>query len=47
MSLVTTSTTNSTLNVQNPSGNSTALTITPIAGGTQAVSAHLVITQIQ
>ena len=47
MSLVTTSTTNSTLNVQNPSGNSTALTITPLAGGTQSVSAHLVITQIQ
>ncbi len=47
MSLVTTSTTNSTLNVQNPVGNSTALTITPLAGGTQSVAAHLVITQIQ
>ena len=47
MSLVTTSTTNSTLNVQNPSGNFTALTITPLAGGTQSVAAHLVITQIQ
>jgi hypothetical protein len=47
MSLVTTSTTNSTLNVQNPVGNSTALTITPLAGGTYPVAAHLVITQIQ
>ena len=47
MSLVTTSTTNSRLNVQNPSGNFTALTITPLAGGTQSVAAHLVITQIQ
>jgi Collagen triple helix repeat (20 copies) len=47
MSLVTTSTTNSTLNVQNPVGNSTALTITPLAGGTHPVAAHLVIAQIQ
>jgi hypothetical protein len=47
MSLVTTSTANSTLNVQNPVGNSTALTITPLAGGTYPVAAHLVITQIQ
>jgi hypothetical protein len=46
MSLVTTSTTNSTLNVQNPPANSTALTITPLAGGSQTVTAHLVITQI-
>ena len=47
MSLVTTSTTNSTLNVQNPVDNSTALTITPLAGGTHPVAAHLVITQIR
>jgi len=46
MSLVTTSVINSTLNVQNPAGNSTALTITPLAGGTNPVAAHLVITQI-
>jgi hypothetical protein len=32
--------------VQNPLGNSTALTITPLAGGFQPVTAHLVITQI-
>lgn len=27
--------------LRNPSDNSTALTITPLAGGTQPVSAHL------
>jgi hypothetical protein len=47
MSLVTTTVVNSLLSVRNPASNSTALTITPIAGGTRAVSAHLVITQIQ
>jgi hypothetical protein len=47
MSLVNTSATNSTLTVRNPAGNSTALTITPLAGGTVPVSAHLVITQIR
>jgi hypothetical protein len=47
MSLVTTSVINSILTVRNPAGNSTALTITPLAGGTRPVSAHLVITQIQ
>ncbi|WP_236124877.1 hypothetical protein [Clostridioides sp. ES-S-0054-01] len=46
MALVTTSTINSTLTVRNPAGNSTALTITPLAGGTRPVSAHLVITQL-
>jgi hypothetical protein len=46
-SLVTTTVTNSVLTVRNPAGNSTALTITPLAGGTSPVSAHLVITQIQ
>jgi hypothetical protein len=47
MSLVTTTIINSTLNVQNPASNSTALTITPLAGGTNPVAAHLMITQIQ
>ena len=47
MSLVTTTVVNSILTVRNPAGNSTALTITPLAGGTRPVSAHLVITQIQ
>ena len=47
MSLVTTTVINSILTVRNPASNSTALTITPLAGGTRAVSAHLVIMQIQ
>jgi len=47
VSLVTTSVINSILTVRNPSGNTTALTITPVAGGTRPVSASLVITQIQ
>jgi hypothetical protein len=46
MSLVTTTVVNSLLTVRNPAGNSTALTITPVAGGTRSVSAHIVITQI-
>ena len=47
LSLVTTTTANSILEVINPSGNSPALTITPVAGGTHPVSAHLVIIRIQ
>lgn len=47
MSFVTTTVPNSLLQVWNPTGNSPALTITPVAGGTHPVSAHLVITQIQ
>ncbi len=47
MALVNTTAINSTLTVQNPTGNATALTITPLAGGTRPVSAHLVITQIE
>ncbi len=47
MSIITTTEVNSILTVRNPAGNSTALTITPLAGGTRPVSAHLVITQIQ
>ena len=47
LSIVTTTSVNSILTVRNPAGNSTALTITPLAGGTRPVSAHLVITQIQ
>ena len=35
------------ISVRNPSGNSTALTITPLAGGNYPVSAHLVITKLQ
>ena len=46
MAIVTTTVVNSILTVRNPAGNSSALTITPLAGGTRPVSAHLVITQI-
>ncbi len=46
MAIVTTTAANSTLTVRNPAGNAAALTITPLAGGTRPVSAHLVITQI-
>ena len=35
-----------TLEVENPSGESTALTMTPLAGGTDPVSATLVIQQL-
>ena len=45
--LVQTTVINSVLTVQNPAGNAGVLTITPFAGGARAVSAHLVITQIQ
>jgi len=47
MSILTTTTINSILTVRNPADNAAALTITPLAGGTQPVSAHLVIIQIQ
>jgi hypothetical protein len=46
IALVTTTVPNSVLSVQNPSVNSTALTITPVAGGALPVSAHLVIQQL-
>jgi hypothetical protein len=47
MALVQTTEINSILTVRNPAGNPVALTVTPIAGGTHAVSAHLIITRIQ
>ena len=46
MAIVSTTVSNSILTVRNPSGNATALSITPLAGGTRSVSAHLIITQI-
>ena len=46
MALVQTSVINSILTVRNPASESTALTITPLAGGTESVSAHLVITRL-
>jgi hypothetical protein len=45
--LITTTSANEVLTVRNPTGNSTALTITPIAGGTHPVSAHLVIVRLK
>jgi hypothetical protein len=45
--LVETSVINSILTIRNPAGNATALTITPLAGGTRPVAASLVITQLQ
>jgi hypothetical protein len=47
MALVQTTDVASTLTVRNPAGNSTALTITPSAGGTSPVSAHLLITRLE
>ena len=47
MAIVETTTVDSVLTVRNPEGTAAALTITPSAGGTRPVSAHLVITQIQ
>ena len=38
---------NSVLTVRNPDGTAAPLTVTPLAGGTRPVSAHLVITQLQ
>jgi len=47
MAIVETTVIDSVLTVRNPDGTAAALTITPLAGGTRPVSAHLVITQIQ
>jgi len=47
ISLVQTTSVNSILTVRNPSGNSTALNITPLAGGKRSVSAHLTIVQLR
>jgi hypothetical protein len=45
--LVTTSVINSVLTVRNPAGNATALTVTPLAGGTRPVSASLIIERLE
>ena len=45
-SLITTTSANSIIEVVNPTGNATALTITPLAGGTRPVSASLVIQRL-
>ena len=46
IALVTTATENAVLTVRNPEGTANALTITPLAGGTEPVSAHLTILQL-
>ena len=45
--LVQTTSVNSILTVRNPAGNSTALTITPLAGGTRPVSASLIVERLE
>ncbi len=45
--LVQTTAVNSILTVRNPAGNSTALTITPLAGGTRPVSASLIVERLE
>ena len=47
MAVVTTTVVNSLLTVRNPAGSALALTVSPLAGGTRPVSAHLIITQVQ
>ena len=47
IAVVETTSVNSTLAVRNPTGNVAALTVTPLAGGTRPVSAHLTIIQLQ
>ena len=44
--LLTTSTLNTTISVNNPTGNAIALTVVPIAGGTHAVSASIIIRRL-
>ena len=46
MAIVATTDENAVLTDRNPTESAAALTITPLAGGTRPVSAHLVITQI-
>ena len=46
MAIVETTTANSVLTVRNPDGTAEPLALTPLAGGTRPVSAHLVITQL-
>jgi hypothetical protein len=47
LAYVRTTSVDSVLTVRNPAGNTPALTITPLAGGTRSVSAHLTIKEIQ
>jgi hypothetical protein len=45
--LLTTSTLNTIISLNNPTGNPVALTVSPIAGGTKAVSASIIIKRLQ
>lgn len=47
IALVDTTSVDSILTVRNPTGSPAQLTITPLAGGTRPVSAHLVITRLK
>ena len=47
MAYVTTTVADSVLTLRNPENSTTALTITPTAGGTEAVSAHLIIVHVE
>lgn len=46
ISLINTTVANTKLSIFNPTGNTPALTITPVAGGTHIVSCHLVIKRL-
>ena len=46
MALITTTVADSVLTVRNPAGSNPPLTLTPSAGGTEPVSAHLIILQL-
>lgn len=46
IAIVETTSVDSILTVRNPAGNASAITITPLAGGTRPVSAHLTIMRI-
>lgn len=46
MALITTTAADSVLTVRNPAGSNPPLTLTPSAGGTEPVSAHLIILQL-
>ncbi|MDP4284554.1 MAG: hypothetical protein Q8891_09030 [Bacteroidota bacterium] len=47
MCIITTTSANSVLDIRNPASGFAALTITPLAGGVDPVSAHLIITKLQ
>jgi len=46
LSIINTNIPNSIISIRNPASETTALTLTPLAGGTNPVSAHLVIVQL-